>query len=69
MQMALAKRYARKEPSILFCSVHPGWSETDGVKVLLEKFSVLVFLTREKDFNSWVLFDFQIEFSIRKRRS
>merc|ERR1711916_95648 len=39
MQMALAKYYARHEPDIFFCSMHPGWSETDGVKTSISGFS------------------------------
>lgn len=38
MQMALAKYYARHEPSVFFCSMHPGWSETPGVKTSIPGF-------------------------------
>merc|ERR1711991_448533 len=38
MQMALAKYYARHEPDLFFCSMHPGWSETDGVKTSISGF-------------------------------
>ncbi len=38
MQMALAKYYARREPNVFFCAMHPGWAETDGVKTSIASF-------------------------------
>jgi dehydrogenase/reductase SDR family member 12 len=48
MQIALGHYYARKHPGIFFASMHPGWSDTPGVRSAMPDF----FKFYEKTFRS-----------------
>ncbi|CAI9726275.1 Hypothetical predicted protein [Octopus vulgaris] len=37
-QVIMSEQYARKYPSIYFCSMHPGWADTPGVETAMPGF-------------------------------